>query len=492
MAFFQQDDKNEQGGTQGGALQAPVFTGTTNRDQMAPSTGGSSAPASSGGGAAPAPAPSGGGAPTPAPASGGATPAPAAGAAKAKAPAWTNLTTFLSSQSGAQQQATADKASGGLQQAAEQAQTATQAASGGVRAAAAGGVNAGSVGKVEGGHVTGTNPTVDLTRVDLSGYKGPSGAEAAQKFENAQLAGQKAQQAAQAAKSAGSRGNAFDSAVLRQSPGWGQLLQSVGVANQAARGAEAAAGGGQEAVAAAQRASDANVADQKAQLGEAQTAMDTSAANSQAVMKSIGEKLESGNPADILSVAGSTRLLQQLGLNPADLRSMVAGLQNGQLTPASVKEALSPYIAAAKAWTGYGSQSAADQANQIATLLGTEGKASVGQRGTGKTDLGRIASDNERAFQDLYDAYNEKAPPVPNGMVEPPPANGSYYEYGEREANAAKVTKAQQDYTAWAANRDAAQSRAIAKLAQAGFTPEEISKKTGIPVGKINARMPKA
>ena len=447
MAFFAQDDKNNQDPNQSGGVQAPVFTGTTTREQAAMPTGGSTAASS----AAPATAAAGG---TP-----GAQ-APVSAKPTASAPKWTNLVDFLGSQSGSEQASVANKVTQGAEQATQQAKQQMPPA-GGVNSDIASGGHTGSVLQTSAGGVNAA-PSYDLSKVNLAGYTGPSATDVASRYTAAQQAGVNAAQQASALASGTPSKNAYENALLTTTPNWSKVLDTVTGANQAAQQATAGSAGAQEQVAAAQRAANANVAQQKSDLTNAAQSINNYAKNAQTYLQGYKQMLSGADPTGALSqLAYDPQALSAFGMTQSQALALRDGVRSGKLSASNVvNDYLAPYAAAAGNATGLTTQSAG-QLNQINTLLGN-GAPQVSANPTGTYTGPSVAQREQQNTNDLAQVRAWASKLAEN-------ANGSTMQSG---IGTRKDTAA-----------------AIKELITNGYTPDQIAKMTGLSIDMVNNTM---
>lgn len=421
-SFFGQNDNTQ-------SQQSPQFSGTSTVEQNAKQTGGSTQPASTGASAAATPASS----TAPAAAPGSAAPAASSSGQAPQAPAWTNLSTFLgANEAGAQQMA--GQVTGSLNSAASVATGAAQGAAQNIWSSASGGTNTGSFSAVapaataagttagnltantsgtgtgSSGTVTTSTPSYDLSKVNLTQYQGPSVQQAQQQTADAQAKAATASQDASAAQSGQLEHNAWDNALLTQTPQWSQIQQAIGGANQAAATGNALANSAQEAAAQGQNQSAANIAAQRQQLGVAQGTLSSAAAQAASsasqAQSSLSTDLSSGRgtgqlQTDLATYAGA---LEAAGMPADKLQQMETSLSNGSMTRADIASALQPFLSAMNGSDGQ-TQLGAAQTNSINSLLGndapTVSAASTGSLGSLQT----TASDASNYLRNLG-SYN--------------------------------------------------------------------------------------
>lgn len=500
---------------------APVFTGATTREQATAPTGASTSPTASGQASAAAPAS----------APGSATPAASQGNAQAagKAPAWTNLTTFLGAQDPTETASvTKDAVSKAATNATNTAQAGNSAAQG-VKTDVAAGTHTGSVGPATGvftppptptsaastpdstavggafrstGLHTGINthdapaptprtaapttgpagpapvapdvttePSYDLSHVNLAGYTGPDQSQVAGRFGAATNAATNAQTNANALGTGHVAANAYDNAIATSAPNWGKVLGAVGGENSAAEGALAQANGAGEQVTQGQGTSAANVATQKAKLGDAATNIASTATNNLATYKAVSDALSNPTADSLGSLVQDPKALAQVGLTSAELAPIVSGLQTGQLTAAQAKDMLANYASAAKTASGYTAEGAT-QANTINGLLKNGAApvaATAGPGGTNSLDPTARENANKAAVKTLQDAetaYNSSD-------------RSNWYDtlvpgkLGQDKRDPGILTTPQT-------------AQAIQALLNSGYSAAQIASLTGIPADLVN------
>lgn len=407
-----------------GSTQAPVYTGTTTREQFTKPDGSSSIPQLAGmlaGGTSKTP--SGGGSDT----------AGAPAAATAQAPTFAGLSQREAAIGQPELNAQAGAVTGSITSMASAANSSATAGAANTASAAGAGTDTGSIGigssstnsgsysgtfSTAGmgntnstfvnnaggvGLVTGTANTayvapsteslsatnswltssIDTSKMNLAGYTGPSTASA---VDTTNLA---------ASVSAASTGaytpNAFVNATLGDNSGTAsQIRNALYGGAQAAQNAAATNNAAQGSILNAQNASAVNVAQQQGAASAATATLASTASANQAYVSTEAGALASGSPDSIAAALASPQLMAALGLNPTELENILAAEQSGQLPASQAGAELASAISGASN-TGYDASSAA-QANQLSG-------AQTGQLGTTSAGANAAATNVDPSAQ---------------------------------------------------------------------------------------------
>lgn len=361
-----------------------------------------------------------------------------------QAPAWTNLKDFLGAQSDSQVQAGVNKVTGEADKNADQATSTGNSAAAAQKAAITSGTSTG-------GGVFGTNPPatpsvpsapagltgltaslkpttaqsigtggvdttltnasytpppvdpasgIDLSKVNLAGYQGPSAGQVTQGFQNALGAANMAGQNAAAGRTGKVTANVFDNALMTQTPAWQKIQQALTGEQHAADATNAQAKGALEAQNQAAIASGANVNRQKGELTDTATGLAKTATANASALKTVATALSSKDPKAIASALdSSTAQLQSAGLSPQEAATISAGLKNGSVLPDQAQAQLQPYIDALNSSSGY-TGAGADKTNQINGLL-KNGATATGPAQGVQTDTSTAAA--KQALQNSHD-----------------------------------------------------------------------------------------
>jgi hypothetical protein len=162
--------------------------------------------------------------------------------------------------------------------------------------------------------------------------------------------------------------NAFTNAMLGDNANTAsQIRNALYGGQQASQNAAASNNAAQQGINNAENTSAANVGEQKTALTGALAAANSTATANQALTNSATAALDTGSPAALQSALASPQLMSALGLNPAQVQSLLSQEQAGQLTQSQVSAQLTSYLSSASN-TGLDATGATN-INQIQGLL---------------------------------------------------------------------------------------------------------------------------
>jgi hypothetical protein len=338
---------------------------------------------------------------------------------------------------------------------AQQTNQAATSAAQGVNSDAAAGVNTGSISQTKADGGVYSPPSYDLSKVNLSGYAGPTDTGA--RFNQAAGSAATAGKHAAALASGQVQQNAFDNALATQTPNWGKVLGAVGAENQAVQNAGAQQAGAQERINQATGQSDVNVAKQKADLGDASKALSANAAATQKALQGYTAGLSSDDRDTLGATLDKLRqdpsAAAALGLTTTQVAALLGGLTYGFTSPQQVQQALSRYASAAQNATGYTADSASQQ-NRIGQLLSNgQAPAVATAPGTGSVDLSGTQQRHAQDFQTI-------------------------------EGDLSRAQRSGESVGQWASTSRSV--TALNDLLQDGYTPEQIGQMLGVSPDVIN------
>lgn len=253
--------------------------------------------------------------------------------------------------------------------------------------------------------VTSTPSPYDFSKVNLAQYSGPTAQQATQSLAAAQNASASAVSAAKAAQTAPEE-NAWDSALLTQSPAYQQVSQAVGNAQQAAANGNALVNSGQEAVNQAQNTSQANIAAQRQGLTQAGATLSSQAATNAAAATKAYSDLSAASTASGIgdlqnALSSDADALEAAGLSPAQLQQLESGLADGSIDRTAAYQNLAPFLAVLQNAPNGETTLGAAETNSVNSLL-NNGAPTISAQATGSLGtMQNTASDAAGYVRDL-------------------------------------------------------------------------------------------